>query len=147
MAATCASGLVEVALGDGAARERELDEPRALAVLREVLDGEALEQRAHVRLDALHAEEQLVADLLVGRRRGPLRAAAVRPAQRDEDAPLCRAQRGCRATADAARLPQLATGRAEADRGGAEVQDVAPAQPQSPGDALAVDERAVARQA
>ena len=62
-----ADGL-EVARRDDAGLQRLGHQPRALLVLRQVLDPEALEQRAQVRLDRVDAEVQLVGDLLVGRR-------------------------------------------------------------------------------
>src|SRR3954454_1345883 len=50
------------ALGDNAAVDRALAEPRALLVLRQVRHAEDLEQRAQVRLDRLDAEHELVGD-------------------------------------------------------------------------------------
>ena len=46
--------------------EGQLHQPRALAVLREVLDLEALEEGAQVRLHALDAQHELGGDLAVG---------------------------------------------------------------------------------
>ena len=50
----------------------------------------------------MDGEEELVGDLLVGGGRRVLAALAVRAAERDEDAPLRRAELGC--SSDAAQL-------------------------------------------
>src|SRR4051812_3089252 len=114
--------VAEIVVGDHAAGERELDEPRALAVLREVFDAEALEERADVRLDALHAEEHLFGDLPVGGGRGVSGVAAIRAAQREQDASLSRADGRPRRRLDVAGLAQLGPLRAaERDLRGAEV--------------------------
>ena len=57
---------LEVARRDDAGLQRLGHEPRALLVLGQVLDAEALEERAQVRLDRVDAEVQLVGDVLVG---------------------------------------------------------------------------------
>src|SRR3954468_2965206 len=64
---TCGCGL-ELPAADEAEPEDPLDELDPLLVLREVLDVELLEQRAQMGLHGVDAEEQLVGDLLVGRR-------------------------------------------------------------------------------
>src|SRR4051794_35969955 len=138
--------LLQVAPGDRAAGEGELDEARPLAVLRQVLDAEALEERADVRLDPLDAQEQLLRDLLVARGRGALRAPAVGLAQGDEHAALRGADHRWRAAADAAGLRQARARRAEAEGRASEAHDVAVAQAQPGRHPLAVDERPVARE-
>src|SRR4051794_36242752 len=116
---------LEVTRRDGAGLERQLDQPRPLGVLREILDAEALEERAQMRLDGLDAEHQVVGDLAV-RRRGHVRAGlAVGPAQRDEDPALGIGQHWPGdAAPDHGRVHPLAR-RPEAHLGAAEAHDVA----------------------
>src|SRR3954453_20484588 len=63
--------------------EGQLGEPQALLVLAEVLDAEAAEERAQVRLHRRHAEEERRGDVLVGGRARPRVAAGERAAQGD----------------------------------------------------------------
>ena len=116
----------------------------------EVLDAELLKQRAQVRLDGLDAEKELVGDLLVRGRRRVRRAVLERATERDEHLALGLGQVGGdeHVVGDhrALRGGGLA-GRAVQHDGAPEAQHVAVAQAPAPVDALAVDERAVARQA
>ena len=86
-----AFNLLQVAGGDHAGLQRLGHQPRALLVLRQVLDAEALEQRAQVRLDRIDAEVQLAGDVLVGRRHREL-VVLVGPREGDEDLALGRRQ-------------------------------------------------------
>jgi hypothetical protein len=74
---------------DRAALEGAADELRALAVLRHVRDVEEVEQRVHVALDGLDAQDELAGDLAVGGGDGE-RALERRPAQRVQDSLLRR---------------------------------------------------------
>src|SRR5919109_309911 len=76
-----AGARVEVVRRDQAVLEGQLDETGALAVLREIFDPEPPEERAHVRLDRLSRDEELLRDLLVGRRRCERAGVAERAAQ------------------------------------------------------------------
>src|SRR5215217_3542016 len=146
MSAASPSAL-EVAGGDGARLEGELDEARALGVLRQVLHAEALEERAQVGLDRLDAEHEVVGDLAV-RRRGDVRARlAVGPAQGDEHAALGLGQDRPRDAAPDYRGLDALAGRAEGDLRPAEAHDVAVLQAVATDEPLAVDERPVARKA
>ncbi len=72
---------------DGAGLDRAAGELRALAVLRQLADPEAVEQRLEVALDGVDAHVQRLGDLAVRGRAGE-RVRQQRPAQRDEDALL-----------------------------------------------------------
>src|SRR5688572_20024450 len=95
IAHTCGRGAgSEIPAADQAEPEDAFDQLDALLVLRKVLDLELLEQQAQLGLHGVDAEEQLVGDLLVGGRGGVRVVVLVRPAQRRDDLPLRRRQRG-----------------------------------------------------
>src|SRR4051794_35000367 len=73
--------------------EGELDELRALGVVRQLADSEALEEVVQARLHARDAQGHLVGDLLVGGRRGERAAVAVGAAEGDEHGALGRGDR------------------------------------------------------
>src|SRR5665811_547630 len=79
---------LELASADCAALQRPLDQGGALAVLRQILDAELLEQGAHVGLDRVDAELQLGGDRLVGRRRGEGRFVLEGAAEGEQDPAL-----------------------------------------------------------
>src|SRR5918999_5807734 len=135
-----------VSLRHDALQQRDRGEPGALLVLREVLEPEALEQRAQVRLDGVDAERDLLGDLLV-RQRGGERGVADRAAERDEDLLLRGGEVNGRRAGGHADGGASARGRRRAvDHGRlAEDEPVAVAQHTASDDPLAVDERAVAR--
>ena len=72
---------------DRAGLDRPAGELRALAVLRQLADPEAVEQRLEMALDGVDAHEQRLGDLAV-RRRARKRIRQQRPAQGEQDALL-----------------------------------------------------------
>src|SRR5882757_2177985 len=66
--ATLYVGGVEVARRYQPVLKSHLDQSRALLILRQVVDAELVEKAPQVGLDRVEAHEQLVGDLLVGRR-------------------------------------------------------------------------------
>jgi hypothetical protein len=84
------AAFAQLARRDRALLEREPRQRRALAVLRKVGDAEELEQRVEVELHRLNADAQLGGQFAVRRRRREARRRQ-RPTERDEHAPLGRA--------------------------------------------------------
>ena len=126
--------------------ERAADQLGALVVLRDVADLERVEQRAHVRLDGLDADEERLGDLAVRRRAGaPLER---RPAELDEHLAL-RVGRGRDHAVERGRRPAqvVVAARVEDQLRPPDPHDVAVAQQVRPVDPRGVDQRAVRRAA
>src|SRR5919107_1750572 len=81
----------ELVLLDHALDQRDRGEPGPLLVLREVVELEALEEHAQMRLDRVDAQVHLVRDRLVGRGRG-IRGILEWTAQRDQNLALAFAE-------------------------------------------------------
>src|SRR5204862_8167575 len=106
------------------------------------VEPEGREERAQGRLDRVDGEEDLAGDLAVGGRRGEL-PMLVGPHERDEDLALRRGElrrraRGSRRDGGGPRVGRV--GDAEGERGLADADDVAVAEPPARLDAPAVDE-------
>ena len=146
--ASAAAPRLQVARGQHAGLQRLGHETRALLVLRQVLDAEALEERAQVRLHRVDAQMQLARDVLVGRRHREL-VVLVRPCESDEHLALRRRQVAEREplARDLGGLRVLGGGALVGDRRLPHADHVAVAQPVAAAHPLAVDERAVPRQA
>src|SRR3954447_12295757 len=131
---------LQVPPADQAEPQHPLDELDPLLVLRQVLDAELLEQRAQVRLHRVDAEEELVGDLLVGRRGRVRVVVLVRPAQRGDDLPLGRRQRrrGGQRLPHLGQLRRPAGGVPEAERRRAQDERVTVAKPPPAAEPLAV---------
>jgi len=71
-----------------AARDRQLDQPRPLLVVRQVFDPELAVERPQMALHRVDAEEHLVGDLLVGGWGGEVVAGGDRLAERCQNAKL-----------------------------------------------------------